>query len=715
MSAPGYVLCKWRGRFWPAKVVPKASPQSKDSMMDVQILCLDELINVKCTNTKPLEKAEVEIIATKLASKSKGSDTPIEELTYRKALRIALDVLSQASSRESSAHLKTDELNDPIAKTKENLHFKAPSPSQNGVSVKAKMSNGRKGHQKSSRTTIEEKRTPKKKRARPDVKTAKKQDDVHTASNTRGWTVLHKLEESETVSPAESSCNELNLLQRKDNGPIRKKRARDLSTDSSKEDDRTKFPYGKQSVLSQSDIPAVDNKSRNAGVSKEKLINVSAKNCSVEQVCAVNMEGETKTSHLPVKKGTGKLKKRVERTVLRKDPQARMKDVRSTILNSPTESSESDTEKVAVQTASKLPAFEEDRGLTSDLSMELSSPNNNIRTPTWPMEDPEEEEELPSVLLQQGPASIEPGMFVWCKFQKYPYWPSVVKAVKKKDRKASVLFVEKSLSDPSLKKKGFSVALRTLKPYDCPEKKQLLAEAREDYGSSIDWCDSIISDYRIRMGCGSFSGSFTEYCIADISYPVRRELGREKSQMMFPTVDTAAEEDSATEVTPSKAQANKKVLPDRERAARDRANERLVEFIAKSKQAEGHLMDIIEGKKRSHWLKDFLASNRSITCLETYLEDEEQVELVVGYLQTLCERMGSTAKKLMNKDQTRFILDVLLPEAVIFAISAIDEIHYEKAEKKYLEGPSISKRERSIFEEQILEKKKLRELEKICS
>ncbi|XP_066460811.1 PWWP domain-containing DNA repair factor 3A isoform X1 [Eleutherodactylus coqui] len=356
-----------------------------------------------------------------------------------------------------------------------------------------------------------------------------------------------------------------------------------------------------------------------------------------------------------------------------------------------------------------MPDFEEEKGLcSSELSMEISSPEcaaGRARSP--PQDDTEEDVQFPVVVLQKEPAEITPGSFVWCKFKRYPYWPSLVKLVDSRQKKLTIVFLEEAISDPTKKKKSFKVPLRSVKHYDCPEKQQLLENARKDYGRSIDWCDSLIFDYRIRLGCGSFSGSFMDYCTAAISLPVRRELQGGKREVLFPAVGSGVTEDEQ-EVITIKPQRNRKLLPDRARAARDRANEKLVDFIVHSKEAENHLLDILAGKRTSRWLKKFQSSNQRINCLETYIEDEEQMELVVAYLQTVCQRMSSATKKLMLGDQTKFIFDVLIPEAVIFAIAATEQTSYEEAEAKFLKGPSITKRERRSFEEQILEKKRLK-------
>ncbi|NWX92432.1 MUM1 protein, partial [Nothoprocta pentlandii] len=337
---------------------------------------------------------------------------------------------------------------------------------------------------------------------------------------------------------------------------------------------------------------------------------------------------------------------------------------------------------------------------SSDISSKIGSPENLSLLSTLVDEEEEEDEELPSILSHQEPQSIEEGILVWCKLRRYPYWPAVVKKVKRKHRKANVLLIEGNTND---KTKGFSVPLRNLKHFDCEEKQDLIDRAKEAYSQEIEWCIRLISDYRIRVGCHSFTGSFLEYFADDISYPVRKEGIQGLVQMPFTNVAEELEE-SSPETSPSKP--SKKLLPDRTRAARDKANEKIVEFIVKSKGAEEHLLAILKSRKQSRWLKEFLNSSQYVTCVETYLEDEKQLDLVVNYLKQVYHEIDTRNLHRINGDGIKFISDVLLPEAIIYAISAVDDIDYKKAEEKYIKGPSVSKREREIFDEEILERKK---------
>lgn len=130
----------------------------------------------------------------------------------------------------------------------------------------------------------------------------------------------------------------------------------------------------------------------------------------------------------------------------------------------------------------------------------------------------------------------------------------------------------------------------------------------------------------------------------------------------FPQLSKGDPEEPVVGSPQRKRRPYRKVLPDRSRAARDRANQKLVEYIVKARGTEGHLRAILKNRKPSRWLKTFLNSGQYMTCVETYLEDEEQLDLVVKYLQGVYQETGSRTLARINGDRIRFILDVLLPE-----------------------------------------------------
>uniref|UniRef100_A0A672KAL4 Uncharacterized LOC107557583 n=3 Tax=Sinocyclocheilus grahami TaxID=75366 RepID=A0A672KAL4_SINGR len=369
---------------------------------------------------------------------------------------------------------------------------------------------------------------------------------------------------------------------------------------------------------------------------------------------------------------------------------------------------------------------ESDQNMSSDLSIELSLQeephplNNSLFMEEEEEEEDldEEEEELPSFLQQDNkrPLSISEGFIVWCKLRKYPYWPAVVKSVNRKNKKASIVFIDCYLIDQKRIRKGFSVSLRTLKPFDCEEYEKLVDIAEEKYGNAITWSLELISDYRIRIGCGSFSGSFIEYCAADISCPVRRKYSERKSLLTFPIQEILGMEcensDNNTEdivVEEQDQLLSKKVLPDRSKTARNRANKQLVDFIIRRK-VESRLLAVISGRESSKWMQALQKPSRPV--VDVYLEDEEQVDKVYRYLNKVCDSAPqiNTCLENIQADRIRLILDVLLPEAIIYAIAGVHKLSLENAEEKYRRGPCFSNRERQEFDMMIEQQMKLKEI-----
>ncbi|XP_053284688.1 PWWP domain-containing DNA repair factor 3B isoform X1 [Pleuronectes platessa] len=357
----------------------------------------------------------------------------------------------------------------------------------------------------------------------------------------------------------------------------------------------------------------------------------------------------------------------------------------------------------------KMPdsAEQEDESLlSSDLSIELSHHEEQLPILSFSEDEESEDEELPSFLMQMDkkPPSITEGAFVWHRTRNYPFWPALVKRVNLKQKKASIVFID----DPMIHtKKGFSVPLKILKPFDCEEASELLCKAKENYDAVIEWSTALIADYRIRIACGSFSGSFIKYFAHDMSYPVRRMYPQTESEKLTITSESMLGEpgDDLKDVSFSDEQQkvsrrSKRLLPDRTHAAHNKANEKLVHFIVKQHMVERRLLAVIRGRQQSRWLHSFLSANRR-RVVNMYLEDDQQLDQVYCYLKELHEQEMATAPCLAEvkaMEGVPFVLDVLLPEAIIHAIAGVDNVSVKQAEEKYLKGRCISNRERQAFD-----------------
>ncbi|XP_009882849.1 PREDICTED: PWWP domain-containing protein MUM1 [Charadrius vociferus] len=755
MTDQEYVLCTWKKRLWPAKVLCKTGVagetpvnDAKETSLKVEILGLKEQISVSCADAVPLKEECIENIASSLDQRNNSSEA-VEELKYRRSLKIALDILNQnVSPREVppseegpntqlSQENKAGSLSStPLRRCRLLFHSKEKLEPETSKKKREQKNNAnlktdtKKQTQKAS-FVLEESTKANERGANP---SKCRTGDLCNTSNSDSQNC--KIPESESLANqkrikpgllTKSQIGNKVALKPKEEKSEQGRKRRGVGSPVSH---RNNFPRDQaqplaeegspRSVPCQSDTVVPVRRTNTRSQPRRTLLDSSSQSASDDLEKSISSESESLAKQLSGRKKPASLKrsngeqetgvtlspyrKRKCRNCPEPSPGPSNCDTLSDGFPSQLKEEENRNTSHVVMNKVKqfqLPDFEEDEGPeSSDLSSKIVSPESLSRLSAL-VDEEEEDEELPSILSHQEPQSIEEGILVWCKLRRYPYWPAVVKNVKRKHRKACVLFIEGNTND---KKKGFSVSLKSLKHFDCEEKQDLIERAKEDYRQEIEWCIRLISDYRIRVGCHSFTGSFLEYFAADISYPVRKEGYQGLAPITFPNTAGEDVEESSSETSPQKP--SKKLLPDRTRAARDKANKKIVEFIVKTKGAEEHLLAILKSRKQSRWLKEFLNSSQYVTCVETYLEDEEQLDLVVNYLKDVYREIGAKNLHQINGDGIKFISDVLLPEAIIYAISAVDDIDYKKAEEKYIKGPSVSKREREIFDEEILGRKK---------
>ncbi|XP_042335967.1 PWWP domain-containing DNA repair factor 3A isoform X2 [Sceloporus undulatus] len=680
--------------------------------MHLEILCLQKQVNVRCTAVEPMKKETIEDIASKLGQR-KRSCKSVEAVIYRRALREALNLLEPVAPSGVASPLKERE-KLPIQKDTLEEAWLSLRTTQWLSPHKDPPERGK--EQKISDTPI------------PCEVTAVQNESVFCSTSSLNhkstWCGPSGDEEftSQTccVSKAERAGTSRKELQSSPRTCVERK-----STCSSKEAVKCHPAAGSPSfhpleISVSTSTPAVSPSCKSC--SKSSLVSKKAdmrpgpqKTLSASPtegaLVASEFSKERETPHRKYSRvssghqhpegsnGTPTQNYAVLSPSLKRRRRLCLEDSKS----GPAEGSVLEREREESQNMDgEQSDAEGDLESISDLSLQLSPVRESSLSPS--LKDDSEEDELPSFLSSQELGSIEEGEVVWCKLRRYPYWPAVVRNLKRKAKKASVFFIDKYLED---KPRSFSVSLKNLKHFDCEEKKKLIDAARESYKHEIDWCINLIEDYWIRIGCSSFVGSFLEYCSDAMSYPVRKE-GLNASQMNFPQIEEEEVQESHSELTPTRLV--KKLLPDRTRAARNRANKKIVDFIIKAKGADEHLRSILKRQKPSQWLTKFLRPRQKLTYIETYLEDDSQQDQVYSYLKGMYQETDAEIVQHINGDSIRLILDVLFPEAIIYAISAVDQIDYKKAEEKYMRGPSVGHRERKLFEEQIMEEKRRKNL-----
>ncbi|KAM8753162.1 PWWP domain-containing DNA repair factor 4 [Rhynchonycteris naso] len=654
-----YVLCNWKGHFWPAKVLSRSrtSPKNKTYSLQVQILSVDKKIKVKSRDVKDLDESQIEFIASSRVTRSKTSVPPGEEVAYRRALTLALDILKER------ANLGPARASD--------------DPETATVSQKGPQKRSRKKYRKPKGNSL---RSSGKRKNRKSLLVRSESENVPDGNKSKVHTSGTPVPREAQAQPSRKSSMCLNLPSLSENNreEQNKKKKENASTSRAMSSHCTvkgDIAGAKDGGIPLSLPPSLI-------VTLPRAVKIKSPCSTCPKTLAVSSEFSTFTRNTENprkgawKPGTGGA---------------------ATLSNAPNLKPH-----YSLHLASKVreqwpPEFQKEwQNLQPIVRLTRIDPTTIIRKDVTKVVG-----KLTSTAFPQEPCSIERGMMVWFKFQNYPFWPSVVKSVSHTEQTARVLLIEANMN---LEKNGIQVPLRRLKHLDCKEKEKLMKRARKLYEQSVNWCFSLISHYREGLSCGSFVGSFLDYYAADISYPIRKAIQEGDLQIDFPKVNYADLEDSEEESSLAGKRPCKKILPDRMKAAWGRENQKLVDFIVKRKGADHHLLDIVKGRKQSKRLASFLKSGKYVICTETYLEDDDQLDVVVRHLQEIYKQIDKNRLILTRDDKVSFVLEVLLPEAIICSIAALDGLDYSKAEEKYLRGPPVHYREKELFDKNILKK-----------
>ena len=651
-----YVLCNWKGHVWPAKVLSRArtSPKNKRkevmTSLEVEILSVDEKIKVKSTDTKTLNESQVEYVTSLLIAKSKASVPPGQEVPYRNALTMALEILNER------ANLGPARASDDPETTK---------PSQRGPQNRS-----RKKYRKPKGNLL---RRSKKLKS---LLVCLQGEDAPDGGQPQAHRTVTPIPSKTQVESSQSSSEYLSLsgddYEKEGKGKSDTSRVRSLHCPVKEEGAGAKDGGTLPSLPPGFDPTVPQALKEEARDTYPKTLAISSERSALSG----NIEDH----------GEGPWKPGLDAAASSSAPTPRPRSsLRLANKKRKRQAPESEKGLQELQPSVNSEAVNPTTAIKKDVAKELGQPT--------------------SMAFPREPCPIEGGMMVWFQCQDHPFWPAVVKSVSQTEQTARVLLIEANMH---CEMSGIRVPLRRLKHLDCREKEKLMKRARKVYEQSVNWCFSLISHYREGVGRGSFAGSFLDYYAADISYPIRKAVQDGDVEIDFPKVNYADLEDSEEEASLGGKRPCKKILPDRMRAARDRANQKLVDFIVKRKGADHHLLDIVKGRKQSRWLASFLNSSSYVICIETYLEDEDQLDVVVRHLQAIYKQRDEKMLTLARDDKVSFVLEVLLPEAIICSIAALDGLGYQEAEQKYLKGPPVHYREKELFDKNILKEMRKR-------
>ncbi|NXC21476.1 MUM1 protein, partial [Corythaeola cristata] len=536
MTEHEYVLCTWKKRLWPAKVLCKTGAAS----FKVEILGLKEQVSVDCADTVPLKEECIENIASNLDERNNPSDA-VEELKYRCSLKIALDILNPNGSARQVPPLEgpntrlSKEINagslssTPLRRCRSLFHSKEKLEPETSKKKRKQKTNPNpktdtnQQNQKGS-FVLEESAKAHGSGTNPSTCTT---GDLHSTANSDGQncTVAESksLQRQKKINPrllAKSKTgNKISLKPKEEKSKQGRKRPRGVGSPVSCRNDFPEDHAEEGSALSVPCESAAAVPVRRASTRNRPgrtLLDSSCQSASDDVEKRISSESESLAKQLAGRKKAVNLKRmNREQEIGAAESSCRKRKCRNCPESSSgpsnhgtlpggfssgckEEENKNNSHVVMSQIKQfQLPDFEEDEGLeSSDLSSKIVS-TESLSCLSALVDEEEEDEELPSILSHQEPQSIEEGILVWCKLGRYPYWPAVVKTVKRKHRKAYVLFIEGNTND---KKKGFSVSLKNLKHFDCEEKQDLIERAKEGYRQEIEWCIRLISDYRIRVG-----------------------------------------------------------------------------------------------------------------------------------------------------------------------------------------------------------------------
>ncbi|XP_064191845.1 PWWP domain-containing DNA repair factor 3A-like isoform X2 [Anguilla rostrata] len=119
-------------------------------------------------------------------------------------------------------------------------------------------------------------------------------------------------------------------------------------------------------------------------------------------------------------------------------------------------------------------------------------------------------------------------------------------------------------------------------------------------------------------------------------------------------------------------------------AERTATEQALVDFIVKERGTEEQLLAIISDKEPSKWLMSF--QGKSPNKVPVYLDNDAQKNRLFKY-------MNSISSPIVIRNHILFILEVLFPEAIIGALSALGKMTLQKAAEEFSTGTHLQEKQ----------------------
>jgi len=303
------------------------------------------------------------------------------------------------------------------------------------------------------------------------------------------------------------------------------------------------------------------------------------------------------------------------------------------------------------------------------------------RLATTPEKEPQEKDEFPSPFLpsKSRSTSFKMGDLVLAKYRQFPYWPAVFyKYMLKKNgvKKARVHFLE-NLTE-SENKSLMTIRVESLKFYITRNKQDILLNKHsEDLGKSYDRAD----DYLRKRALGKVVDFFADL-VSSSEDECEEEMGEEKclathiphDHTSDETSDSENEEELTKIETKSKVDINTEYHSSITSWVKDNSRDILRKISMGEISSDRHRTFFYGTQKE----RDKLKWNGGYGSLQTQQgEPDELAKILIEWCKEDCSSFQPF-------NRISYIFNVWLPEAIIRAISFINDKSFKEAEEEYL-------------------------------
>jgi len=355
-------------------------------------------------------------------------------------------------------------------------------------------------------------------------------------------------------------------------------------------------------------------------------------------------------------------------------------------------------------------------------------------------------DELPSFISTPSTASgveekprktaFKRGDFAWAK-HKESWWPAVIKNVYKARRCATVVWTDDCEEDRKKNlAKGFKVSLSSLRPWSCPERKDILNEGAK-HGNKFETAVGMLDNFLIKTATNEISMDIFEYLssIHGTMYTLldrRCELGEaEEASHFSPDIKKlkmdplrlrvnvgecpeeskivescecdendnnndlkSVSEDEEADITKTPTRAFTRVRRNLRNDLNGDSNDdtltesspvcaRVIGILSSiaSDVCRDYLKEIFEDKQKSFLKVLYENRQRSLVAAKLNnfgpLKRDEDVDVVIGLLKQYY--LSFTKQESLSINDLEVVMQVYLPEALCYALTEIEGMSFNEA------------------------------------